>query len=129
MPRTTKSSSGNSWLRVTGKSDWKQASATVFSSQWLSKPSHQDGHRHIVYNYSVDGSYYSGECFDYGLETDEYPKPGDSLEIRYDPKNPAKSYYPERRTARKMVLICVAIGAGLAFLVMILALVARSASL
>ena len=129
MPRTTNSSSVNHWLRVTGKGDWKQASATVFSSEWLNKPSHRDGHRHIVYNYSVGDTYYSGEFFDYGLETDEYAKPGDSLEIRYDPNNPAKSYYPERRTARKMVLICVAIGAGLALLVMILALVARSASL
>jgi len=70
-----------------------------------------------------------GSFFDYGLETEEYSKPGDSLEIKYDPDNPAKSYYPERRTARKMTLICMAIGAGLALLVMILALVARFASL
>ena len=89
----------------------------MFSSEWLSKPAHSDGHHHIVYNYSVGGAYYSGEFFQYGFETDDFLRPGDTFEIRYAADSPAKSYYPELRSNRKTTLLCIAIGAVLALIV------------
>jgi hypothetical protein len=105
-----------------GGASWKPANATVYSSEWLSKPAHTDGHHHIVYNYTVGGEYYSGEFFQYGFETDAFLKPGDRFEIRYVINNPAKSYYPELRTGRKAALISFAIGAGIALVMGALAI-------
>jgi hypothetical protein len=55
----------------------------VYSSEWLSKPAHTDGHHHIVYDYSVGGAYYSGEFLQCGFETDDFLKPGETFEVRY----------------------------------------------
>jgi hypothetical protein len=41
----------------------------------------------------------------------EYLKRDDVFQVRYKPKKPAESYYPERRTNHNFMLICGAIGA------------------
>jgi hypothetical protein len=117
MPPVTSSSLSKTWLKLTGKDRWNSVGATVFSSEWLSRPAHQDGHRHVVYNYSVGGTYYSGEFFDYALESDDHLKPGDTVEIRYNPSKSGQSYYSGLRTRRSMALICFTIGAAMAILI------------
>lgn len=100
-----------------GKDRWPSATATVFSTEWLCKPLHSDGHRHVTYDYSVDGQRYSGEFFDYCLEADDYLKPGQTFEVKFNPRKPSRSYFPDLRSGPS--LLWAAAGGGLAVLMLI----------
>lgn len=91
-----------------GSDNWVKTSAHVFSVEWQSKPSHEDGHWHTVYNYSVGETFYSGEFFDCGFEGGSHLKRDDVFEIEYDPKDPTRSRQSEPRSRRKVTLICFA---------------------
>jgi len=71
----------------------------------------------VAYSYSVSGEFYSGKFSDYSLRDEPYFHRGDTFEIRYNPKKPSKSYYPELRTRTGFVWICVGIGVALAIAV------------
>ena len=105
-----------------GRDNWVKTSAHVFSVEWQSKPSHEDGHWHTVYNYSVGDNFYSGEFFDYGFEGGNHLKRDDVFEIEYDPKDPSRSRQAEPRSRRNATLICFVAGAAIGIMVMIIVL-------
>jgi hypothetical protein len=118
---TTSSPLHKTWLRVTGKESWSTTDATVFSCDWTDLPNQIDsavGHYHVVYTYRVDGTIYTGRFVDYGMQDEEYFKRDDTFQVRYNPRNPSKSYYPDLRTDNNFRLICFAIGAAAAIIVL-----------
>jgi hypothetical protein len=129
MSPVTASALSSIWLRVTGKDRWTSTPATVFSYACTSLASQADssvGHHHVVYSYSVASERYSGEFVDYGTQEEEYLKPNDTLAIKYDPRHPSRSYYPELRTRRNLAVICFSIGLALALLVFLVNFLARA---
>jgi hypothetical protein len=88
---------------------------------WTDLPNQIDsavGHYRVVYSYRVNGSIYTGRFADYGMQDEEHLKRYDVFQIRYNPKKPAQSYYPELRTNHNFMLICGAIGAVAAVVVL-----------
>lgn len=84
--------------------------ATVFSCDWTDLPDQIDspvGHYHVVYSYQVDGTFYTGRFADYGMQDEEYFKGNDVFQVRYNPRKPAQSYYPDLRTRHNFILICL----------------------
>jgi hypothetical protein len=67
---------------------WPRARGTVASKKWDSSLPREE----ITYSYTTERGYYSGfhwHWFD-RAEAREV-KPGDEIELRYDPKNPERS--------------------------------------
>jgi hypothetical protein len=104
------------WLHFTGKDRWPTVAAAVFSCEFTTRRQSDStvGHYRVVVSYTVGEEIYTGEFVDFGLQDEEYFHRGDTLQIRYDPKNPSRFYYPDLRTRTRFHLICFAIGAGLA---------------
>jgi len=103
------------WLRITCKDSWQSSEAPVFSCDWTDLPDQVDsevGHYHVVYSYQVNGVLYTGRFADYGMRDEEYFKRNDVFQVRYNPRKPAQSFYPDLRTRTNFVLICLAIGAA-----------------
>ncbi|HEV2470453.1 MAG TPA: DUF3592 domain-containing protein [Candidatus Sulfotelmatobacter sp.] len=110
------------WLRWTGKDQWPKTTATVYSCDFSTRQERDSpvGHYHVVISYTVAGEIYTGRFVDFGLQSEEDFHRGDTLEIRYNPKNPSKFYYPDLRTQTGFHLMCVAIGGALATIVMLI---------
>ena len=110
------------WLQWTGKDRWPKTTATVYSSDFTTRQERDSpvGHYHVVISYAVEGETYSGRFVDFGLESEEYFHPGDTLEIRYNPTCPSKCYYPDLRTQTRLNLTWAAIGGTLAIIVMLI---------
>ncbi len=109
------------WLRLTGRDKWLPATARVYSSEYGDLPEQinsSSGYYTVVYSYSVDGELYTGKFVDFGRADQSYLKRDDTVEIRYDPRDPAKSYYPELRTQTNFRSVCAGAGAALAVIVM-----------
>ena len=109
------------WLRVTGRDKWVPTTATVYSCEYGDLPEQANstvGYYTVVYSYSAGGELYTGKFVDFGRADESYFKRNDPVEIRYNPRNPAKSYYPELRTQTNFRLVCAGIGAALAVIVM-----------
>jgi hypothetical protein len=116
------------WLRITGKDRWVPTQAIVYSCDYTGLPNQinpEVGHHHVTYSYAVADEVYTGRFVDYGKEDEEYFKPGDTFEVRYDPRHPSKSYYPDLRTQTSFRLICFAIGAVLGIVTIILYAIAQ----
>ncbi len=109
------------WLRLTGRDKWLPAMARVYSSEYADLPEQANssvGYYTVIYSYSAEGELYTGKFVDFGRADESYFKRDDTVEIRYDPHHPAKSYYPELRTQTNFRLVCAAFGASLAVVVM-----------
>jgi hypothetical protein len=122
MNPATASPLNKTWLRWSGKDKWLMAYATVFSCDWRGLSNQVDspvGFYDVVYSYSVNGNQYTGNFSDYGMEDEEYLKRDDTFEIRYNPANPAKSYYPDLRTRTSFLLVSATIGAAAGIIVLI----------
>src|ERR1039458_10278000 len=94
----TSSHLNKTWLMIMGKDSWKATGATVFSCDWTDLSNQIDsrvGHYHVVYSYQVDGTFYTGRFADYGMQDEEYFKPNDVFQVRYNPGKPAQSRYPD----------------------------------
>jgi hypothetical protein len=116
----TASSLNATWLRLTGRDQWIPTMARVYSSEYADLPEQVNspvGYSTVVYSYSVQGELYTGKFVDFGRADESYFKRDDTVEIRYDPRHPAKSYYPEQRTQTNFRLLCAGIGVGLALIV------------
>jgi hypothetical protein len=110
------------WLKITGKNKWNPSKARIFSSEWLDLPNQVNsevGHHLVTYSYWVDGAIYDGKFADYGRQDEGYLKRDDEIEIRYNPRRPSQSYYPELRTRTNFVLISIAIGGVLGLIVLL----------
>jgi hypothetical protein len=117
----TSSSLSKTWLRITGKDSWEPTDATVFSCDWADLPDQIDspvGHYHVVYSYQVDGTFDTGPVRRNGMQNEEYFKRNDVFQVRYNPRKAAQSYYPDLRTRHNFILICCAIGAAAAVVVL-----------
>ena len=117
----TSSSLSKTWLRITGKDSWELTDATVFSCDWADLPDQIDslvGHYHVVYSYQVDGTFDTGPVRRNGMQNEEYFKRNDVFQVRYNPRKAAQSYYPDSRTRHNFILICCAIGAAAAVVVL-----------
>jgi hypothetical protein len=77
------------------KQDWQLTTANVYSVEWI-EPSRNDwGHYEVTYSYRAGDEYYTGHVSDYSFASTTFLKRNDSIEIRYNPQNPRKSYYPD----------------------------------
>ena len=76
------------------------------------------GHYRVVYSYTADGSIYTGHFADYGLADESTWKRDETFEVRYDPRSPEKSYYPELRTDHQFRLVSAFAGLAIALVVM-----------
>jgi hypothetical protein len=123
MPPVTSSPLNQAWLRAQGRDRWIAVQATAYSCEWTSLRQWDDGvgYWHVVYEYSVGGERYIGKFADFASSSDEYLKPGDNFEIRYNPRKPWQSYYPELRTQTNYLALCALLGASLAAVVMLIA--------
>lgn len=83
------------------------------------------GHYRVVISYKVEGECFTGKFVDFGTQAEEYFHRGDTLEIRYNPKNPSTFYYPDLRTQTRFILICAAIGATLGIIAMLIFILSR----
>lgn len=108
------------WLKLTGRDRWIPTTALVYSCDWTGLENQVDsevGFYNVIYSYSVGDERYAGKFSDYGMQNESYFHRGDTFTIRYDPSHPSRSYYPELRTRRKLVLTALGFGAGLALFV------------
>lgn len=114
------------WLHFTGKDRWPTVAAAVFSCEFTTRRQSDSSwplpRCRFVHS---GGRNLTGEFVDFGLQDEEYFHRGDTLQIRYDPKYPSKFYYPDLRTRTRFHLICFAIGAGLAAIVMLFAVLSK----
>lgn len=105
---------------ISGKADWYSATANIYSVEWIEPNRNDFGHYNVVYSYRVNDEMYTGEFSDYGSGDESYLKRDDSIQIRYSPSNPSKSFYPEVRTATKKRLFFAGLGLGLGAVVMLI---------
>jgi hypothetical protein len=123
MPPLTAAPLNRAWLRITGRDRWTLASATMVSREWAGGNTSDDsvGHWRVEYEYSAGGERYAGSFVDMASNDEEYPRPGQSIEIRYNPRRPAQSFYPAQRTQTAFVVICVVFGIIMAALTVLVA--------
>jgi hypothetical protein len=122
MPPLTAAPLNRAWLRMTGRSRWTPASATLVSREWTGGGNPSDdsaGHWRVEYEYSIGGERFAGSFTDFASSDDEYPRPGQPIEIRYNPRRPAQSYYPAQRTQTAFVVVCVVFGIIMAALTLL----------
>src|ERR1017187_1264786 len=100
-------------LTMAKNQDWQLVIANVFSAEWIDATRNDFGHYSLVYTYRVGDEIYRGESSDYRPAADEYLKRDDSIQVRYDPSNPKRSFYPEARSATNKRLFFFGIGAGI----------------
>ena len=105
---------------MTSRADWQSTTANVYSVEWIEPNRNDFGHYNVVYSYRVNAEMYIGEFADYGSADESYLKRDDSIQIRYDPANPKRSFYPEARGATKRRLFFAGLGLGLALIVMLI---------
>jgi hypothetical protein len=111
------------WLRLRGRDRWPVATGVVYSVGWRGLENQVDspvGYYDVVFSYRVNDELYSGRFSDYGMEAEDYLHKDESIEIRYDPANPNRSYYPLLRTAANYRLLCGAIGGAIAIVVILI---------
>jgi hypothetical protein len=99
---------------------WVLAKARVYTCEWTAiEEARNDeiGHFHVTYSYRVGEELYTGKFIDYASGDEPPYKRDETIEIRYNPAKPSKSYYPDCRTRTNFVLICLAIGAAAGVLV------------
>lgn len=123
MPPLTAAPLNRAWLRITGRDRWTPAPATLVSRAWSSRDSSDDsiGQWHVEYEYAVGGERYDGSFVDIASNDEDYPRPGASIEIRYNPRRPAQSYYPAQRTQTAFVVICAVFAVIMAALTILVA--------
>lgn len=128
MAPATSSPLNTMWLRLRGRNRWLPATATLDTREWVadqgsdkSSPSPL-GHWHVEYSYTVAGERFTGRFADFASEDDEYLKPGQHFEIRYNPRKPAQSYYPKLQTQLPFLVLFVAMGVVLAALLLVVLL-------
>ena len=112
------------WLRISGRDKWLPTVARVYSCEYADIPEQINGavgHYTVVYSYSAGGERYVGKFIDFGRADESYFKRDDAVEIRYNPRHPAKSYYPQRRTQAKLHLVGFGVGAVLALIALAIA--------
>jgi hypothetical protein len=112
------------WLRLRGRDRWLPVTGVVYSVEWRGQSDQVDspiGYYDVVFSYRVDDELYSGRFTDYGMEAEDYLHKDDRIEIRYDPSNPNKNYYPLLRTTTNYRLLCGAISGAIAIIVMLIA--------
>jgi hypothetical protein len=79
------------------RQDWQLTIANVYSVEWI-EPSRNDwGHYDVTYSYRAGNEYYTGHFSDYTSVNATFLKRNDSIEIRYNPQNARKSYYPDAK--------------------------------
>ncbi|RZU40510.1 DUF3592 domain-containing protein [Edaphobacter modestus] len=101
------------------KSDWQPSMASIYSVSWIDASRNDFGHYEVTYSYHVSGEYYTGRFADYASQEESYLKRNDSIQIRYNPENPARSFYPEAQ--RPMVSkVSLLMGCGLGAIVMLI---------
>lgn len=126
-PRTS-SPLNRTWLRITGRDRWTPLQATIDSREWISEAGSADsvGHWQVVYEYTVQGRRYVGQFADFAPEDQDYLRPGGRFEIRYNPRKPSQSYYPQVRTQTYFLIVCVVLGILFVVLMLIVAVGAFS---
>lgn len=113
MPPVTSFPLNRTLLRLRGRDKWLPAKATMERREWVARAEPGEGypsrvgHWRVAYFYEIEGKRYLGQFTDFASEDDEYPWPGDALEIRYNPRKPSESYYPLRRTQAPFVALCI----------------------
>ena len=114
-------------LRIRGRDKWLPIDATVYSCEYTSKPGVDVsvGHYHVIYSYSVGGEIYTGQFVDYGMADEASLKRDDTVEVRYDPLHPERSFYPELRTDHPFLLISALVGIAAGLLITGIALLTR----
>jgi hypothetical protein len=124
MPPLTAAPLNRAWLRITGRDRWTPAPATMVSREWKAGNSSDSsvGQWHVEYEYVADGERYTGSFADMASNDEEYPRPGQPIEIRYNPRRPAQSFYPGRRTQTGFIVVCVVFGIIMAALTLLVSL-------
>jgi hypothetical protein len=109
MPPLTAAPLNRAWLRITGRNRWTPVSAKLVTRSWTTGNTSDDsvGHWHVEYEYAVGSERFAGSFVDMASNDEDYPRPGQSIEIRYNPRRPAQSYYPAQRTQTAFVVLCV----------------------
>lgn len=128
MPPVTSFPLNRVWLRLRGRDKWLPTTAILYSREWATHGEPDEnyparvGHWRVVYSYEVDGKRYLGRFGDFASEDDEYPRPGDRLEVLYNPRQPSQSYYPRQRTQAPFVALCIVAAVVLAALTLLVSL-------
>jgi hypothetical protein len=103
----------------TPKEQWPATDALVYSVDWI-EPSREDfGHYTVVYSYRVDDERYTGEFRDYNEQGNSLHR-DDVISIRYCPERPAKSFYPDVKSALSKRVLFLSVGAGIALIVLMI---------
>jgi Protein of unknown function (DUF3592) len=121
MPPLTAAPLNRAWLRITGRDRWTPVSATLVGRTWSGGNTSDDsvGHWHVDYEYTAGGQRYAGSFVDMVSNDEDYPRPGASIEIRYNPRKPGQSYYPAQRTQTAFRVLCIVFGLIMAALTLL----------
>lgn len=122
MPPLTAAPLNRAWLRLTGRHRWTPVSATMVSRTWSEGNTSDNsvGQWHVEYEYAVGGERFAGSFVDMAALDEDYPRPGHSIEIRYNPRRPAQSYYPAQRTQTAFLVVFIVFGVIMTALVLYL---------
>jgi hypothetical protein len=86
------------------KIDWQDADGTV-----AGEPEYRGKNTYsVVFTYKVDGHFYSGT-----FTTGDSYKDGDSLPVRYDPKNPDYSDLTQKESRQRWLIVGIFVVVGL----------------
>jgi Protein of unknown function (DUF3592) len=102
------------------KTNWQLATANIYSAEWIDPTRNDFGHYTVTYTYHAGEEIYTGEFRDYVSQTEPYLKRDDVIQIRYNPLNPKKSFYPEVHSATNRRLFFISLGLALAIIVMVI---------
>lgn len=107
---------------MTGRDRWTTVQAVVDSRNWTSADGSDPsvGRWHVEYEYTVAGERYVGKFVDFQSGDEEYLRPGDRFEIRFNPRRPSQSYYPELSTQTYFLAVCIGMAIVLAVLMLLI---------
>jgi len=95
----------NAIYRWRGIDKWPEAEATVFSCEWVLGGRYNPGHYVVTYSYWANGEIQEGSYSEDGSETQSPYQKGDTFSIRWNPRNPAKSYTANNNGERNLIWI------------------------
>ena len=111
----------NALLKLRGAQNWPKAEADVYSCKWEDHPGSDSpgGIITIIYSYHVSGELQAGKVsWSDERGVDIYHR-GDRIMIRYDPRSPRRSYFPERQDLQAGLLFTTFLAIGVLVLLIL----------
>ena len=111
------------WLKLTGRDKWASIDALVFSSEYVPYQRTALAHYHVIHSYKVGEERYVGEFDDFSVRPRF--KREETISVRFNPRAPKRSYYPEQWTDTMFFIAAFTLGALIGFVIVVANLIHR----